>query len=126
MLVCKAAVPRRRQLLQAADRGQLLGSIDGRDVGAHRQAGIVDQRAGEDGGLGDVASGGGRGGKLRADVVDVGHELAGVEPDEVQQSMAVEVDPDEGAGDAAFIAGEAAGIGGRFGRCAAGATLEEI
>ena len=44
-------------------------------------------------------------------VVDVGHELSLQLVGQVQEGMAVEVDPDEGAGDAALIAGEGAGIG---------------
>ena len=49
-----------------------------------------------------------------ANVVDVGDELAAEFVDQVEQAVAIEVDPDEGAGDAALVAGEAAGgkIGG--------------
>ena len=43
-------------------------------------------------------------GAIPTDVVDVGDELAAEFIDQVQEGMAVEVDPDEGAGDAAFIA----------------------
>jgi hypothetical protein len=44
-------------------------------------------------------------------VVDIGDELTIQFIDQVQEGMAVEVDPDKGAGDAALIAGERAGIG---------------
>jgi hypothetical protein len=53
--------------------------------------------------------------RIPTDVVDVGDELAAQLIDQVQQGMAVEVDPDERAGDAAFIAGERPGIGGTQG-----------
>ena len=83
------------------------------DGGGSGLAAIAHQGLGVDGVLGQkrilvVA-------ELGPDVVDVGDELAAQLIDQVQQGMAVEVDPDEGAGDAAFIAGERPGIGGTQG-----------
>lgn len=96
------------ELLQAVDRGQLLGGVDLGDVGAERQTAVGDERAGEHGRLADVGTV--RRGVLRTDVVDVGDELAGVQADDVQKGMTIEVDPDQRARDAALVAREAVGI----------------
>ena len=45
-----------------------------------------------------------------AQVVDVGHEVAAQLAHQAEQGMAIEVGPDQAAGDAALVAGEAAGI----------------
>ena len=50
------------------------------------------------------------GAELRADVVNAGDELALHLVDEIEQSVAIEVHPDEGAGDAALVAREAADV----------------
>ncbi len=50
-------------------------------------------------------------GVLRPDLVDVGNEGAGALLHEVQQSVTVEVDPYQAAGDAAFVAGVGSSIG---------------
>jgi len=57
--------------------------------------------------------------ELGAQVVDVGDEGAAELVDQVQQGMAIEVDPDQAAGDAALVAGVRAGIRGTHGvdRC---------
>ena len=49
--------------------------------------------------------------ELGTDIVAVGDELAAELVDQVQQGMAIEVDPDQAAGDAALVAGEGPGIG---------------
>jgi len=53
--------------------------------------------------------------ELGPQVIGVGDELAAQFVDQIEQSMAVEVGPDEAAGDAALVAGEGAGIGGAQG-----------
>ena len=49
--------------------------------------------------------------ELWTQVVDVGDESPAQLVDQVQQGMAIEVDPDQAAGDAALVAGVGAGIG---------------
>lgn len=49
--------------------------------------------------------------ELGTEIVDVGDELALQLVDQIQQSVAIEVDPDDGAGDAALVAGEGADVG---------------
>jgi len=47
--------------------------------------------------------------ELGTDVIDVGDELTTQLPDQIEETVTVEVDPDEAAGDAALVAGEGAG-----------------
>jgi hypothetical protein len=75
--------------------------------GADGYGGVADQLGREDRALAQLVAEG----LLRADVVDVGDELAGQAADQVEQGVTVEVDPDQGAGDTALVAGEAARVG---------------
>ena len=90
-------VPGISQLFVAADfrKAQVIDLVDG---GADGGADRADQAGGEDG-LGahnGVLI-------LGSDLVDVGHELAAGFLEEVQESVAVEVDPYHRAGDAALV-----------------------
>jgi hypothetical protein len=95
-------VPGLGELLHAVDCGHR-GAVLGVDVCAGgRQAGqAADQGALEDGVLRQVGAVGV--GELRPDVVDIGDELATQLPDQIQKTVTVEVDPDQGAGDAALV-----------------------
>jgi hypothetical protein len=69
------------------------------DGGADGRTDCADQARGENGP-------GAHGGVLilRTDLVDVGHKLAAGFLEEVQEAVAVEVDPYQRAGDAALVA----------------------
>ncbi len=80
----------------------------GRDLvrAAYRRAEIARHRRGEDGAGID-----GRFLELGTDLVLVGDELAACLAEDVEERMAVEVDPDQAAGDAALVAGVGANVG---------------
>src|ERR1700760_4010845 len=48
---------------------------------------------------------------LRTDLIDVGYELTGCFLEEVQEAVAIEVDPDQAAGNAALVARVGTAIG---------------
>jgi hypothetical protein len=98
-------VPGRCQFLVAADfrQTEVIDLIDG---GADGRAGRARQAGGEDG----------RGAYagvliLGTDFILVGHELALGFLEEVQEAVAVEVDPDQAAGDAALVARVGTAVG---------------
>ena len=84
-------IPGDGAFVEAIEVGDL--GIELADGGAHGQAGIAHDGAGEQGvGVGSVL-----GLVLGPDLVGVGHEVAARLVKQVQQGVAVEVDPDEGA-----------------------------
>jgi hypothetical protein len=83
--------------------GELVdGGGDGEAVVAHERR-LEDRVLREEGVL--------VGAELRTDVVDVGDELAAHLGDEGQETVTVEVDPDQRAGDAALVARERSHVG---------------
>jgi hypothetical protein len=98
-------IPRGCQFFVAADFAQAQvvdlvdGGADGRAGGA-RQAGGEDRRGAYAGVL-----------ILRTDFILVSHELALGFLEEVQEAVAVEVDPDQAAGDAALVARVGTAVG---------------
>ena len=82
------------------------GCARGDAVGTY-QRGLIDRVLGQESVL--------IGHELGTEIVDIGDELAAQFVDQIQQGMAIEVDPDQAAGDAALVAGEGTDVRGTHG-----------